>query len=571
MSTSKRNYRTCNAAVGLVFAALALVHCDTQQQSPEASVAPTSATEPSASASEALTTGIRSIIVNSDSSWLQVTRYDVHGNAIDAHDGEIRQFGFTYYWYGTSYDCGFKWNQPDSIFCGFKVYSSTDLRHWTDRGLLFDATTTVWQQRCGGQVYGCFRPHVAYNASTQKYVLWINDYSAGVNYRVFESSQPIGPFTEVAVPTLAVNNNGQPSNTNNGDENLFVDADGTGYIVYTDWISGGDLVVERLNSQYESGTGSFTRLGTTQVEAPAMFVRSGTYYIIFSDVNCGYCNTNGTSYKTAPSPLGPWTPMSGNMHPGQGIIISSNSCNGQPTDVSVIPTADGATYLYQSDRWNGSNQEAQANYFWEPLRFNADASIQPLSCVNSFTMALASGGGVNQRTPGSLDQWSGIDGFHTYCDIQSKIQRVQTFTTTVSGAIKYLGFTTFRADMQPPGNPSGPGPNVDLVIDVVTVDSSGKPTSILSSNSVPASQIGYSPRNVVLVPVNATGSNPTIDAGSTYGIHMHTTSTSGCYGFAYNDNNPYSAGKEYYSNNGGATFALESNRVLKFDLRSIEK
>src|SRR5262249_2948402 len=73
MSTSKRNYRTCNAAVGLVFAALALVHCDTQQQFPEASVAPTSATEPSASASEALTTGTRSIIVNSDSSGLQVS------------------------------------------------------------------------------------------------------------------------------------------------------------------------------------------------------------------------------------------------------------------------------------------------------------------------------------------------------------------------------------------------------------------------------------------------------------------------------------------------------------------
>jgi hypothetical protein len=186
-------------------------------------------------------------------------------------------------------------------------------------------------------------------------------------------------------------------------------------------------------------------------------------------------------------------------------------------------------------------------------------------------MALASGGGVNQRTPGSLDQWSGIDGFHTYCDIQSRIERVQTFTTTMSGAIKYLGFTTFRADMQPPGNPSGPGPNADLVIDVVTVDSSGKPTSILSSNSVPASQIGYSPRNVVLVPVNAIGSNPTINAGSTYGIHVHTTSASGCYGFAYNDNNPYSAGKEYYSNNGGATFALESSRALKFDVRSSEK
>src|SRR5207245_5161161 len=105
---------------------------------------------------------------------------------------------------------------------------------------------------------------------------------------------------------------------------------------------------------------------------------------------------------------------------------------------------------------------------------------------------------------------------------------------------------------------------------IVTVDASGKPTSTLSSNSIRAGRIGYSPRNVV-VPVNAGGSNPTIKEGSTYGIFVHTASTRGCYGFAYNDDNPYSAGQAYYSNDDGATFALESNRALKFDLRSIKK
>src|SRR5206468_13027004 len=34
-------------------------------------------------------------------------RFDVHGNAIDAHDGEIQRFGDTYYLYGTSYGCGY--------------------------------------------------------------------------------------------------------------------------------------------------------------------------------------------------------------------------------------------------------------------------------------------------------------------------------------------------------------------------------------------------------------------------------------------------------------------------------
>src|SRR5260370_857842 len=72
MSTSKRSDRVCDGAVSLVFAALALVGCDAQPR-PEASGAPTE-TEP-AGMSEALTPGTRSIIVNSDSSGMQVTRY----------------------------------------------------------------------------------------------------------------------------------------------------------------------------------------------------------------------------------------------------------------------------------------------------------------------------------------------------------------------------------------------------------------------------------------------------------------------------------------------------------------
>lgn len=37
-----------------------------------------------------------------------------------------------------------------------------------------------------------------------------------------------------------------------------------------------------------------------------MFRRGDRYYVTYSDPNCGYCTT-GTSYLTAPSPLGPWT------------------------------------------------------------------------------------------------------------------------------------------------------------------------------------------------------------------------------------------------------------------------
>lgn len=53
----------------------------------------------------------------------QASRFDVNGNALDAHDGSLIQVGDTFYLYGTSYACGYRYQQNDQ-FCGFKAYSS---------------------------------------------------------------------------------------------------------------------------------------------------------------------------------------------------------------------------------------------------------------------------------------------------------------------------------------------------------------------------------------------------------------------------------------------------------------
>ena len=47
------------------------------------------------------------------------------------------------------------------------------------------------------------------------YVLWANVYDNSVGHCVFTSADPTGPFTEQAVPTLAVNNNAPASGMNN--------------------------------------------------------------------------------------------------------------------------------------------------------------------------------------------------------------------------------------------------------------------------------------------------------------------------------------------------------------------
>lgn len=230
-------------------------------------------------------------LTNFNSSGQQVVRFDVNGNAVDAHDGQIARFGSTYYLYGTSYNCGYRWG-VNSNFCGFKVYSSPDLTHWTDRGYV------VLPYACGD----CFRPHILYDAATHKYVLWTNDSAAPDNFRVYTNDSPTGVFTQQATPRLAI-----PCGW---DFALFHDpVSGRDYVVHTACgaLDGYDMAVEQLTKNDLTGDGKSAVVPAGGVEAPAMFYRNGMYYITVSDPTCGYCTGTGTGYETAPSPLGPWT------------------------------------------------------------------------------------------------------------------------------------------------------------------------------------------------------------------------------------------------------------------------
>jgi hypothetical protein len=309
-------------------------------------------------------------IVNGDAAGATV-RFVPGGDAVDAHDGEIQKFGARYYLYGTSYGCGFEWQTPGSPFCGFRSYSSTDLVNWRDEGFLFDAKTTAWQQRCNGATYGCYRPHVLYNSSTGKYVLWINSYDVGVGYHVFTANSPTGPFVEQAIPKLAVNND-IPPGVNNGDHDVFRDDDGTAYLAYTDWRAGGDIVVEKLDPSYRTGTGRHVRLGVRSTEAPSMFKRNGEYYLTLSDPNCGYCTT-GTSYFRAASPLGPWRGSASNSAwqvkdqalqvAGGGVGLSK--AGSQWTDYDLAfrtkPLQGGS---YAQAGWTFRATDAGTGYVW---------------------------------------------------------------------------------------------------------------------------------------------------------------------------------------------------------------
>ncbi|GIH09433.1 hypothetical protein Rhe02_75000 [Rhizocola hellebori] len=479
-------------------------------------------------------------VVNFNTAGNQVTRYDTEGNAVDAHDGDLALFGETYYLYGTSYDCGYTLTTAGTKFCGFKVYSSPDLVHWTDRGQLFEASGALWQGRCAPPQYGCYRPHVVYNQSTSKYVLWINGYDNASGYHVFTSDFPTGPFAELAAPTLAVQGTG--AGFNNGDMDVFVDDDlaKTAYLAYTDIRGGHDQIVEKLNASYTSGTGQYTRLNINSTEAPSLFKRGLIYYHL-SGPNCPYCTGTATQYRYAGGPLGPWSAPT---------TINTNSCGGQPSFVSAIPTASGTTYLYGSDLWNGEFNEALANYHWAPLTFAGNGSISSFSCLASVSIALTTGSAGSQIVPADRDQADGVDGFRHWCDIHSTgFRRMQTFVASRTGTLTSASYTSFRK-----GNP-----NAGLTFSIVAVNASLQPVGTpLFTTTVPADAVGWSPRNVTVRP------HIPVTAGIRYGIQVQSTTTAGCYGLTYNDTAPYPGGGEAYSTNG-TTYIAETNRSSKFE------
>jgi hypothetical protein len=494
--------------------------------------------------------GCLATIANFNAAGNQVTKFDTTATGIDAHDGDLKFFQGKYYLYGTSYNCGYQLGVPYSPFCGFKSYSSTDLVNWSDNGGLFDAQTPHWQLSCAPPRYGCYRPHVLYNAGTKKYVLWVNGYDNASGFHVLTSSSPQGPFVEQSEPTVA--NMGSASGGYvNGDFNLFEDDNGVAYINYT-FINfptpvgqhNHQLKVEKLNFSFTSGSGTAATPGPSSVEAPSMFKKDGLYYMVYGP-DCAYCGGTATLYITASSPLGNWSTPT---------LINPTSCGGQPSFVATLPTPSGKSiYVYGSDLWRvepGKGQirnQALANYFFTPLNFGT-SSIDKFSCDPNVSIPTMS---TSVSPPGpkpGIDQSSGVTSFRTWCDISANWSRGQSFKAGKSGKLITISVTTFQEG----------SPNADLGLSIYHASASGTPIgAALYHGSVPPSYIGWSPVNFIAAP------NINVVAGQEYVVVAATKTSTGCYGWEYSDSNPYLSGTEYYQNPGHAPIT-EIGRDLKF-------
>ncbi|WGK65235.1 family 43 glycosylhydrolase [Croceiramulus getboli] len=226
------------------------------------------------------------------------------GSIVDAHDGRVIQFNDTYYWYGTAYGTTNGFTTANY----YQVYSSKDLKTWSLEGrLLPDQPEGVY-----------YRPHVIYNASTKKYVLWYNWYPQlwDGQFGVAISDSPAGPFEIVND-----NVNMARSEVGLGDFGLFVDDDNTAYISYNT-IQNHQVSVEKLNADYTGSTLENGGIIAEHMEAGSQFKRGETYYLL-TDYTCCFCNYgSGARVYQSKDPLTGYQ-LTGNInrYPGKSATV----------------------------------------------------------------------------------------------------------------------------------------------------------------------------------------------------------------------------------------------------------
>ncbi len=284
---------------------------------------------------------------------------DTDGQPIQAHGGGVLFEKGTYYWFGENKDAPNTSSEKallariDAV--GISCYSSKDLVHWKNEGVVLPAV----KEDPGHDLHpsGVIeRPKVVFNARTKRYVMWLHVDSADYKKAragVAVADRPTGPYRYLGSI--------RPDGGESRDMTLFKDDDGRAYLVYSsEWNATTHLSL--LSDDYLKPVGQVVRIFEGQYrEAPAVFKRGGLYYLVSSGCTGWY--PNRALYATAPKMTGPWT-VQGNPLLGPD---AEWSYFGQ--SAYVLPVAGKRdAFILMLDRWKSANLR-DSRYLWLPIRF----------------------------------------------------------------------------------------------------------------------------------------------------------------------------------------------------------
>ena len=199
-----------------------------------------------------------------------VPRLDTDGNIIDCHSGMILPVNGMFYMYGERYtnSTGFG-PSPPLQFPKIVVYTSPDMESWSYQGEALDDWPT--------KPYGTFfTPWAIFDKSTNQFVLWFNAYLHGCcdgNWGVATSSDGIH-FT---LQTTSMTGKYSTPDCNA----LFVDDDGSAFMLYTSEAEDHKVSIEALSANYSAVVSGLNKglFPDRYVEGAILFKRGSTYYM----------------------------------------------------------------------------------------------------------------------------------------------------------------------------------------------------------------------------------------------------------------------------------------------------
>ena len=253
------------------------------------------------------------------------------------------------------------------IMNDYLCFTTTDMVNWTQHGSVFSTESLGWAAKNNANA-----AQVAFRNG--KFYYYISPWSAlpdgGDCIAVGAADSPYGPFKDaIGKPLIS---NSQTSYSKHPwediDPTVLIDDDGQAYMYW----GNNSFYCVKLNKDMISYSGDIitfdvkdkAAFGSDYEEAPWVFKRNGTYYLLYAAHI-----PEAIYYSTSSSPIGPWK--------YGGVIMKgmAQGCNGNHPGV-IQYKENWYLFYFNQDLPGGHDKRRAVNVI--PFDFNPDGSISEL-------------------------------------------------------------------------------------------------------------------------------------------------------------------------------------------------
>jgi beta-xylosidase len=281
---------------------------------------------------------------------------DDRGEHINAHGGGILKVADTWYWFGE-----YRPKDPVPGRRYVSCYASTDLVHWSFRGLPIDMTAP----EDIGPNWVLERPKVFYNAKTGKFVMYMHidgpldpkETNPHLAYKLARVGVAVSDTAEGPYRYLR---SFRPLEQESRDIGQFIDDDGSAYLIFESRPTKG-FYIAKLSDDYLD-VAEPTAFIRAPIEGGALVRHDGLYYVLGSGLTGWSPNPN--KYATAKDLKGPWSEFKDIAPP------ETNTYNSQSTLLLKVAGTDKTTVVYMGDQWKPAAQW-DSRYLWMPVEIGA--------------------------------------------------------------------------------------------------------------------------------------------------------------------------------------------------------